>query len=136
MYDRQCGSRVTPLDPLPVGLYKIFVYFKVFFCTSESYFSCPSPSASALPTHTVAVLLHEYCAINDPPQASRLYAIHHTILVITISCNGQLAGTVAASSFTFTHHLVGHPLYDRDILCLYCMPVNFFYYKKIYMNNI
>ena len=39
--------------------------------------------------HTVAILLHGYWAIYDPPSTSLWYAIHHTILVITISCKGQ-----------------------------------------------
>jgi len=38
--------------------------------------------------HTVVILLHDYWAIYDPPSTSFVYAIHHTILVITISCKG------------------------------------------------
>ena len=41
--------------------------------------------------HTVAILLHGYWAIYDPPSTSLWYVIHHTILVITISCKGQAA---------------------------------------------
>ena len=40
--------------------------------------------------HTVAILLHGYQAIYDPPPTFLWYAIHHTILVITISCRGQV----------------------------------------------
>jgi len=39
--------------------------------------------------HTVAILLHDHWAIYDPPSTSLLYAMHHTLLAITISCKGQ-----------------------------------------------
>jgi len=38
---------------------------------------------------TVALLLHDYWAVYEPPPTSLLYALHHIILVITISCKGQ-----------------------------------------------
>ena len=41
--------------------------------------------------HTVAILLHDYWAIYDPPSTPLLYALHRTILVITISCRGLAA---------------------------------------------
>jgi len=34
-------------------------------------------------------LLHVYCAIHDAPPTPLFFAIHHTILVLAISCNGQ-----------------------------------------------
>jgi len=40
--------------------------------------------------HTIALLLHDYCAIYAPPQTPRLYAIHHMILVGAISYKGQV----------------------------------------------
>jgi len=40
--------------------------------------------------HKVAILLHDYSGIYAPPSTPRLYAIHHTILAITILCKGQL----------------------------------------------
>jgi len=47
------------------------------------------PRPPALPT-----LVQYYCTTigqyTTPPPTSRLYAIHHTILVITISCKGQM----------------------------------------------
>jgi len=49
----------------------------------------PSFFRPACTAHTVAVLLHDYWAIYDPPSTSLLYATHHTILVITISCRDQ-----------------------------------------------
>jgi len=42
--------------------------------------------------HTVAIRLRDSWAINDPSSISLLYASHHTILVITISCKGQAEG--------------------------------------------
>jgi len=48
---------------------------------------------------TVAILLHEYWAIYDPPSTSLLYAIHHTILVIKISCKGQVGLVASAALF-------------------------------------
>jgi len=43
--------------------------------------------------HTVAILLHGYWAIQDPPTTSLVYAIYHTRLVKTISCKGQVTHT-------------------------------------------
>ena len=55
-------------------------------CTNQASFHSPRPPA--LPT-----LLQYYCTIlgqyTTPLPTSRLYAIHHTIFVITISCKGQ-----------------------------------------------
>jgi len=46
----------------------------------------PPPTCIA---RTIAILLHVYCAINDAPPIPLLYAIHHTILALAISCEGQ-----------------------------------------------
>jgi len=46
---------------------------------------------STCTARTIAILLHVYCAIYDAPPTPLVYAIHHTILVIAISCKGQLA---------------------------------------------
>ena len=48
--------------------------------------------------HTVAILLQDYWAIYEPPSTSLLHAIHHTILVITISCKGQPTGRPSPAS--------------------------------------
>ena len=52
--------------------------------------------------HTIALLLHDYCAIYEPPPTPRLHAIHHKMLVIAISCKGQgaLAGVVPAAPWS------------------------------------
>jgi len=61
-------------------------------CTSQSSFQYSGPPA--LPT-----LLQYYCTAigqyTTPPSTSLLYAIHHTILVITISCKGQATAPIA-----------------------------------------
>ena len=42
-------------------------------------------------THATAILLRDCCAIYDLPRPRLpLYAIHHTILVVTISCKSKL----------------------------------------------
>ena len=60
-----------------IGLYKIRVYFKAFVHERIIPF-LPLPICSA---HTIARLLHDYCAIYDPSLTPLLYAIHHTKLV-------------------------------------------------------
>jgi len=52
--------------------------------------SCISPLPTRI-AHTIALLLHNYCARYDPHPTSRVYAIHHTISVMAISCKGQNA---------------------------------------------
>ena len=51
--------------------------------------------------HTVAILSHDWWAIYDPSSTFLLYPIHHTILVITISCKGQaLTSNMELSLYT------------------------------------
>jgi len=38
----------------------------------------------------IAVLLHDSCAMHDPLSRPLSYAKHHTILVVAISCKGQV----------------------------------------------
>jgi len=48
-------------------------------------------STSTCIAHPCATPLHDYWAVYDPPPpTSRCYAIHHTRLIITIWCKGQL----------------------------------------------
>jgi len=65
-----------------------FAFNQMFFPSAPINPLLPPPPPPALPT-----LLQYYCPIIEqyttPPPNSRLYAIHHTILVITISCKGQ-----------------------------------------------
>ena len=70
---------------LLISLYKIFVPFTA--CVDESIFLLlPPPTCIA---YTIAILLQCYCAIYDPPPTPLVYAIHHAILVMAISCEGQ-----------------------------------------------
>ena len=70
---------------LRIGLYKIF--FHLFLCVQESTIPLLPPPIRI--TRTIAILLRDVCAIYDLPPTSLLYAIHHTRLVITMSCKGQ-----------------------------------------------
>ena len=67
-----------------VGLYKIFVY--LFLFVQESIIPVLPPPIRI--TNTTAIRLRDFCAVYILPPALPLYAIHHTILVMTISCNG------------------------------------------------
>ena len=74
----------TPHTPR-LGLYKILFYFEAF--VYESIIRVlPPPTCIA---RTIAMLLHVYCARYDAPPTPLFYAIHHTILVMAISCKGQ-----------------------------------------------
>jgi len=68
------------------GFYKIFVYFRLL-CTNQPTFHSPRPP-------TLPTMVQYYCTTigqyTSPLPTSRLYAIHHTLLVITISCKGQV----------------------------------------------
>jgi len=70
-----------------LSLYKIFVHFEAFM--HESIIRVlPSPTCIA---HNSAILLHDHCAIYDPPRPPLAYAIHHTILAMAISCKRQFS---------------------------------------------
>jgi len=68
------------------GLYKIFV---LFVCMQESIIPLLPPPVRI--THTTAIRLRDCCAIHilPPTLPPYPYAIHHTILAMTISCIGQ-----------------------------------------------
>jgi len=68
-----------------IGLYKILLYCKAFVSESSSSLYCPSICNA----HTIAILLHDYCAVYALPPTLPSYAIHHTILVAAISWKGQ-----------------------------------------------
>ena len=69
-----------------VGFYKMLFYFEqAFVSESPSSLYCPSICNA----HTIAILLHDYCAVYALPPTLPLYAIHRTILVAVISCKGQ-----------------------------------------------
>jgi len=41
-------------------------------------------------SHSIAILLHDYCAICNSPPTHLVYAVHYTTLVIAISFKGQV----------------------------------------------
>jgi len=89
---REKGSLlVGVIDVLQVGIYKIFFHFEAFVHESI-LLVLPPPLALLTP-------LQYYCtdiAQNTTlPPTPLLYAIHHTILAIAISCKGQPAGVDA-----------------------------------------
>jgi len=47
------------------------------------------PRVRVTRAHTVAILLHDCCAVYDPLSTSLLYAIHYTILIIMTSWKRQ-----------------------------------------------
>jgi len=68
-----------------VSLYKIFAHFEAFLHHSIILvFPCRTCIA-----HNSATLLHDHCAIYDPPRIPLAYAIRHTILELAISGKGQ-----------------------------------------------
>jgi len=71
--------------PQPISLYKIFVTSRLL-CTNQPSFRSRRPPA-------LLTLVQYYCTIlgqyTTSIPTSRLYAKHHTVLVITISCKGQ-----------------------------------------------
>ena len=60
--------------------------FTCFVCVRESIIPLLPPPVRI--THTTAILLRDFSAIYDPPPTFPLYAIHHTLSVLTISCKG------------------------------------------------
>jgi len=90
--------------------------------------SVHSPRPPALPT-----LVQYYCTIigqyMTPPPNSRLYAMHHTILVITISCKGQIIVPLGVFSISLYLHPPwvrtsrGRPMSvigERIVVYVYC----------------
>jgi len=56
------------------------------FVHESSILLLPPPTCIA---RTIAIILHVYCTIFDPLPIPRLYAIHHTILFMAISCKAK-----------------------------------------------
>jgi len=47
---------------------------------------------------TIAILLHDYCAIHDHLPTPLSYAMNHTKLILAISCKGQAMSYSCAPS--------------------------------------
>jgi len=58
---------------IEIGVYKIS-------CTSSRLCTNPSSFHSSSPP-AFRTLLHDYCAIYDPPSTSPLYALHHAMYI-------------------------------------------------------
>ena len=96
------------------------------FCVCKNQSSLYSPPPISIARAT-AILLLDVCAIHDLPATLPSYAIHHTILVMAISCKGQNAGrpTRVCDSHSYLDSLcVGHlsrvnpkptPKYEKKI---------------------
>jgi len=80
---RRTSVSLEPRDGLAFTRY---CFTLKLYCESLSFFCCPPQTANAYP---IAILLHTHCAIYTPPPTLPLNAIHHTILVMAISCKGQ-----------------------------------------------
>jgi len=78
------GSSSSAAGQLELGLYKRFFY--LFVCVHESIISLSTPPICI--THATAILLRDLCALYDLPPTIPLYAMHHILLVVTISCKG------------------------------------------------
>jgi len=79
------NSRLT-WSSFDVLAFTRYCFTSRLLCESESSLSC-LPICIA---HTIAIRLHGYCAIYDPPPTTLVYAIHHTKSVLAISCKGQM----------------------------------------------
>ena len=62
-------------------------------------FLLPPPYLKSYP---IAILLHDHCAIYALQPTLLLYAIHHRILVMTVSCKGQLGRLTRTPMFCRT----------------------------------
>jgi len=90
-----CGAGAAPppsrsMDwggyTLGFGLCKTFVHFLCWGGGQSIIHLIPLPIRT---TPTTAIPSRDFCTISDPPPLTLpLYAIHHTILVMTISCKG------------------------------------------------
>jgi len=73
----------------------------------------PPPTCKAYP---IALLLRDHCAIYARLPTSPFYAIHHTILVMAISCRGQAHTGILALAYCL---LLLLPRLLYAVWCLY-----------------
>jgi len=60
----------------------------------------PPPTCIAL---TIAILLHVHCALYDAPPTPLVYTIHRTVLVMAISCKGQITISIVKVVYICTY---------------------------------
>ena len=75
----------TSLQWMQFSLYKLWFHFKSVLGESIILL-LPPPTYKAYP---IAILVHDHCAIYAPPPIPPSYTMHHTKLVMAISCKGQ-----------------------------------------------
>ena len=90
------------IHAIPTLAFTRYCFILKVYCGSLSSLYCPAPTCNAYP---FAMLLHDYWTLYKPPLTSLLYALHHSTLVITISCKGQYI----PHTHTFTHIHTTHP---------------------------
>jgi len=76
------GGRLSRHGRSHVSLHTRLFYFKALLWESIIFLLSPSTS-KAYP-----IALHDHCAIYAPSPPPPFHAIHHTILVMGISCTG------------------------------------------------
>jgi len=81
-----------------LSLYKIFVHFEAFMYASQSSLYC-------LPTLALPAIVQYYCTAiaqyTTPPRPPIAYAIHHTILAMSILCKGQRMASTSRGTIAF-----------------------------------
>jgi len=78
------NRRVNPYPP-PSLAFTRYCFTSKLYCGSQSSFYCPLHMQSLPYCITVAQPLRNIHPPTDPP----LYGMHHTLLVMAISCEGQ-----------------------------------------------
>jgi len=87
-----------------LSLCKILFRLKALLWESIALYSPPTCKAYA-----IAILLHAHCAIYAHPPTPDCYAIHHTILVMAMSCKGQPTTGCIVSTTTSRAVSTGSP---------------------------
>jgi len=95
-------------------------------CTNQPSFQFPRPPALPTPVQYDCTIIGQY---KTPPTTSRLYAIHHTVLVIPRSCKAKWAGaTVWEMPYIVC---IGEYIYIYIYMYIY---IHIYIYIYIYMS--
>jgi len=84
---------------MPFGLYTILFYFTDLVWESIILVLLPLTCKA----YAIAIQSHDYCAVFDPPPTPLVYAMHHAILAMAMSCKGQDAVSRHRFLVTWTH---------------------------------
>jgi len=82
-----CRTTTTAGHGIPVSPLHDIVSLQSFIMRVNHPFIAPPPACKVDP---IAILLRGHCAIYTLPPTPLLYAKHHTMLVMAISCKGQI----------------------------------------------